>query len=84
MPTTIFWPVDVRHSGFCYGWTTPCICVAGVLRAYSVSGCVMREVLAKFIFDVRESDKMQCNYSNFCLAHPNGNLLQGRAEASLS
>jgi len=33
MPTTIFWPSDVKHSGFCYGWTTPAICVAGVLKA---------------------------------------------------
>ncbi|KAF8063501.1 N-acetylglucosaminyl transferase component-domain-containing protein [Lyophyllum atratum] len=35
MPTTIFWPSDVKHSGFCYGWTTPAICVAGVLKAES-------------------------------------------------
>ncbi|RDB21717.1 N-acetylglucosaminyl-phosphatidylinositol biosynthetic protein gpi1 [Hypsizygus marmoreus] len=35
MPTTIFWPSDVKHSGFCYGWTTPAICVAGVLQAES-------------------------------------------------
>ncbi|GLB42793.1 putative N-acetylglucosaminyl transferase component (Gpi1) [Lyophyllum shimeji] len=35
MPTTIFWPADVKHSGFCYGWTTPAICVAGVLKADS-------------------------------------------------
>lgn len=25
----------MRHSGFCYGWRAPCICIAGVLNAYS-------------------------------------------------
>ncbi|KAJ7479897.1 N-acetylglucosaminyl transferase component-domain-containing protein [Mycena latifolia] len=31
MPPSVFWPEDVRVSGFCYGWTTPTLCVAGVI-----------------------------------------------------
>ncbi|KAF5378146.1 hypothetical protein D9615_007634 [Tricholomella constricta] len=34
MPT-IFWPTDVKQPGFCYGWTAPAICVAGVIKADS-------------------------------------------------
>ncbi|KAI0922868.1 hypothetical protein AcV5_009737 [Taiwanofungus camphoratus] len=31
----VFWPIDIACSGFCYGWTSPIICVAGVLQGYS-------------------------------------------------
>ena len=36
-PTIVFWPVDVRHDGICYGWSQPLVCVAGVLHGTSVS-----------------------------------------------
>jgi hypothetical protein len=36
-PTVVFWPVDVRHDGVCYGWSQPMLCVAGVLQGKSVS-----------------------------------------------
>jgi hypothetical protein len=29
--TTVFWPDDVYAAGICYGWSEPCICIAGVL-----------------------------------------------------
>ncbi|KAJ6468427.1 N-acetylglucosaminyl transferase component-domain-containing protein [Mycena sanguinolenta] len=32
MPLTVFWPDDERGSGFCYGWTHPVLCVAGVMQ----------------------------------------------------
>ena len=37
---TVFWPIDVNYSGCCYGWTSPTICVAGVLPIYNV--CAMK------------------------------------------
>ncbi|KAI0725091.1 Gpi1-domain-containing protein [Fomitopsis betulina] len=27
----VFWPIDVKKDGFCYGWEEPLPCVAGVL-----------------------------------------------------
>jgi phosphatidylinositol N-acetylglucosaminyltransferase subunit Q len=33
MRCTIFWPIDVQESGFCYGWVHPSLCVAGVLQS---------------------------------------------------
>ncbi|KAK7018510.1 N-acetylglucosaminyl-phosphatidylinositol gpi1 [Favolaschia claudopus] len=36
MTSTIFWPHDERASGWCYGWTVPALCVAGVLSAISM------------------------------------------------
>ncbi|KAJ7078412.1 hypothetical protein B0H15DRAFT_536364 [Mycena belliarum] len=36
MPPTVFWPEDVRASGFCYGWMAPALCVAGVIPETSV------------------------------------------------
>lgn len=36
MPT-IFWPLDVKDSGFCYGWLSPAVCVAGVIQKDTVS-----------------------------------------------
>ncbi|KAJ7177906.1 N-acetylglucosaminyl transferase component-domain-containing protein [Mycena filopes] len=30
-PPTVFWPDDVHTSGFCFGWSKPALCVAGVL-----------------------------------------------------
>ncbi|KXN88469.1 N-acetylglucosaminyl-phosphatidylinositol biosynthetic protein gpi1 [Leucoagaricus sp. SymC.cos] len=30
---TIFWPLGLQKSGFCYGWRMPICCVAGVLDA---------------------------------------------------
>ncbi|KAJ7112892.1 N-acetylglucosaminyl transferase component-domain-containing protein [Mycena epipterygia] len=35
MPPTVFWPEDVRWGGFCYGWTEPALCVAGVIQETS-------------------------------------------------
>ncbi|KAJ7256791.1 hypothetical protein B0H12DRAFT_483784 [Mycena haematopus] len=32
MPPTVFWPDDEQVPGFCYGWTQPVLCVAGVLQ----------------------------------------------------
>ncbi|KAH0580379.1 hypothetical protein H2248_001880 [Termitomyces sp. 'cryptogamus'] len=29
---TVFWPIDVKRSGFCYGWNAPSVCIAGVLE----------------------------------------------------
>ncbi|KAJ7031595.1 N-acetylglucosaminyl transferase component-domain-containing protein [Mycena alexandri] len=34
-PPTVFWPDDVHTSGFCFGWTKPAFCVAGVLNDIS-------------------------------------------------
>ncbi|EGO03941.1 hypothetical protein SERLA73DRAFT_175640 [Serpula lacrymans var. lacrymans S7.3] len=31
--TTIFWPIDVHQAGFIYGWTTPALCIAGVIQS---------------------------------------------------
>jgi hypothetical protein len=36
MSLSIFWPIDVHTSGYCYGWTKPVLCVAGVLKSDSV------------------------------------------------
>ncbi|KAJ6539628.1 hypothetical protein B0H19DRAFT_367512 [Mycena capillaripes] len=32
---SVFWPDDERTSGFCYGWTEPVLCVAGVVQQIS-------------------------------------------------
>ncbi|KAJ7641331.1 N-acetylglucosaminyl transferase component-domain-containing protein [Roridomyces roridus] len=32
MSQTVFWPDDVREEGLCYGWSTPTLCVAGVIH----------------------------------------------------
>ncbi|KAJ7805273.1 N-acetylglucosaminyl transferase component-domain-containing protein [Mycena leptocephala] len=34
-PLTVFWPDDERSSGYCYGWTEPVLCVAGVISVES-------------------------------------------------
>ncbi|KAJ3569710.1 hypothetical protein NP233_g4881 [Leucocoprinus birnbaumii] len=31
--STLFWPLGLRRSGFCYGWKVPIYCAAGVLTA---------------------------------------------------
>ncbi|KAF5359237.1 hypothetical protein D9756_003157 [Leucocoprinus leucothites] len=31
LTTTVFWPLGLQQSGFCYGWKAPLYCVAGIL-----------------------------------------------------
>ena len=33
---TVFWPLGLQRSGFCYGWKVPQLCVVGVLEVDSV------------------------------------------------
>lgn len=40
----VFWPIDIKQSGFCYGWLKPVLCVAGVFNADSVSYIYQRNV----------------------------------------
>ncbi|KAL0948061.1 hypothetical protein HGRIS_010685 [Hohenbuehelia grisea] len=35
-PVTIFWPLDLTVSGFCFGWLSSSICIAGTLDASSI------------------------------------------------
>jgi hypothetical protein len=36
MDISVFWPIDVHSTGYCYGWTEPVLCVAGVVQTDSV------------------------------------------------
>lgn len=36
MTTSCFWPSDITSDGYCYGWSEPVLCVAGILSSQSV------------------------------------------------
>ncbi|TFK49641.1 Gpi1-domain-containing protein [Heliocybe sulcata] len=48
--THILWPIDVRRTGFIYGWTSPALCVAGVLDVET------REEVERYIQSLASSE----------------------------
>ena len=72
---TVFWPIDVGHSGFCYGWQGPVICIAGVLKTDSVSNVqkilffclnVRQESQAEALLRRANDSKQWLPYKNSC------------------
>jgi len=75
-PTSLFWPIDVKYSGYCYGWTEPVLCVAGVAQVDSVRSLTPRLALISHLSKVTDANQLlntirgDTSFAKYCGSEP--------------